>query len=595
MGLFMQTPHAKPPGYLLIGIVLLATFTGCAYYNTFYLAKRYYREGQKAQQRSLLDAPSPDAAQKYDATVRQCAKILVEYPTSKWVDDALYYMGAAMYGKGDYPGAIKKFGELRATLPKSPYVPDSKLMEALSRYRRKEYPEAETMFREVEAQYPNLKRKWELYFYGAENEVGLRSYPSALAWYKRAAETAGNKRQRADALRRMGDALFESKDFAGAQAAYEVAMKSEEIGGRRLDLALKRGEALEELKRYDEALAYYEVWRPYALNEKREGEFMIRRYGVMALQGRTTDAINGYRGLVTQYPRTPISYEAQFRTGYLYESQLNDFDAAGREYEKLKSEPSPSEFKVQALRRSASLATIKQYRTTLQSDTTQARARAAFLLAEIYYFQMEKADSALMQYEAVEQRFPQSAYAPKAAFARLWILTHDRADTLGAAALTDSIVSRYRKTRYPESALYLWRRWSGRADARASLLDSMLANPDTTIVRERPEELFPPTGASAVQDSARIRAGTAMTAAEEARRDSMAAYTRALYRAKRQGLPPPPLPPPVTRRADPDSSGTPAPPADADTSRAQPDTPADADTSRAQPDTTDLPLVVPSR
>jgi hypothetical protein len=286
---------------------------------------------------------------------------------------------------------------------------------------------------------------------------------------------------------------------------------------------------------------------------------------------------------VTQYPHTPVSYESQFRTGYLYESQLNDFDAAGREYEKLKSEPTHSEFQVQATRRAANLATVKQYRTTLQSDTTQARARAAFLLAELYYFQIEKPDSALMQYEAVERDFPQSPYAPKAAFARLWILTNDRSDTLGAAALTDVIVNRYRKTRYPESALYFWRRWSGKTDARSALLDSMLAHPDTSIVRERPEEqLLEPSMSAAAMDSAKARAmGTLLTPAEEARRDSLAAYTRALYRARRQGLPDPLPPPPIMRRSDPDTLRAGSRPAEADTSRT-PTPPADADTSRTQ-------------
>ncbi|HEY2924286.1 MAG TPA: tetratricopeptide repeat protein [Candidatus Eisenbacteria bacterium] len=594
MGPFMQTPHAKPPGSWYFGIVLLVTFTGCAYYNTFYLAKRSFRDGQKAQERSVTDAPAPDAMQKYEVTIRQCAKILIDYPKSKWVDDALYYMGAAMYGKGDYSGAIKKFGELRATVPKSPFVPESKLVEALARYRRKEYVEAEAMFREVEVQYPDLKRKWELYYYGAECEVGLRNYPAALAWYKRAVETAERKRQRADALRRMGDAFYASAKFDSAQEIYTQGLKHEEVGSRRLDLALKRGDALEQIKRYEEALAFYQSWKPFATNEKREGELMIRIYGVQALLGRTNEAVEGYRALVTQYPHTPIAYESQFRLGYLHES-LGDFDSAGREYDKLKEEAGFSEFQMQGKRRSANLATIKQYRTTLQSDTAQTRPRAAFLLAELYYFQIEKVDSALIQYEAVERSFPQSPYAPKSAFARLWILTHDLRDTTAAAALTDSIVSRYRKTRYAESSLYLWRRWAGTNDARTALLDSMLAHPDTTIARERVEELLESRLNAAAQDTAKAPpvVTTPMTPAEEARRDSLAAYTRALYKAQREGKPAPPPPPPILPRpADADTARTKTPPpAPADTtSTAPPDT-----TSEEPPDTTSTPTIGPSR
>ena len=591
MGSFMRTPHTKPPGSWIIGIILLVAVNGCAYYNTFYLAKRYYREGQRSQERSLSDIPTPDASQKYDATIRQCAKILVEYPKSKWVDDALYYMGAAMYGKGDYPGAIKKFGELRTAVPKSPYVPDSRLLEGISHYRRKEYVEAETTFREVEAEYPKLERKWELYFYGGETEAALENYSGAVDRYKRAAEASKKKIQRADALRRMGDALYQSTKYDSAQVVYAQALKSEEVGSRRVDLAFKRGDALEQLKRYEEALAYYQSWKPYAVNEKRDGELMIRLYRIQALLGRTKDALAGYQALVTQYAHTPVAYEAQFRVGYLYESQLGDFDAAGREYDKLKLEPGYSEFQIQASRRAANLTTMKQYRTTLLSDTSEARPRAAFLLAELYYFQIEKVDSALFQYQEVERAFPKSPYAPKAAFARLWIETHDKADTAAAAGLTDSIVSRYRKTRYAESALYLWRRWSGRTDARTALLDSMLAHPDTTLARERAEALLE-SPLPAAQDTTKSQRVVVpdLNPAETARRDSLAAYTRALYRAQRQGKGPPPPPPPMVQK-----------PADADTARSKSPPPATRDTTgtspppQVPPDTTGAPTIGPSR
>jgi tetratricopeptide (TPR) repeat protein len=355
-------------------------------------------------------------------------------------------------------------------------------------------------------------------------------------------------------------------------------MKSEDLGTRRLDLVLKRGDALEQLKRYDEALAFYQSWKPYAVNEKRDGEFMIRVYRVEALLGHTKEALAGYQALVTQFPHTPVAYEAQFRVGYLYESQLNDYEAAGREYDKLKLEPGYSEFQQQAGRRSANLMTMKQYRNALQSDTTLARPRAAFMLAELYYFQLEKVDSALIQYNTVEREFPKSPYAPKAAFARLWIRTHDQGDTLAAASLTDSIVNKYRRTRYAESALYLWRRWSGRTDTRTALLDSMLAHPDTTLARERAEELLEPPlpPLPAVQDTTKARVVPEITPAEEARRDSLAAYQRALYKAQREGKKLPPQPTPW-----------PPPPAQADTTRVK--------SPPAPPDTAGTTIIGPSR
>ena len=557
----MPTPLAKPPGSWTIGTILLLAVVGCAYYNTFYLAKRYYREGQKAQERALTDTPPPDAVQKYDATIRQCAKILVDYPKSKWMDDAIYLMGAAMYGKGDYVGAIKKFGELRENAPKSPFVPDSKLMEALSQLKRKEYREAEVLFLEVEKQYPSLDRKWELYFHMGECEAQLREYGQAVSSYERAARAARRWRERADALRRMADAHMAAKQFQEAEVAYAEALKVEERGGKRLDIALSRGEAFRELARYPEALSLYESWRPFAAAEKREGEVSLRIFECMAQTGRVQDAIEGFRKLVELYPHSNVAYEAQFRIGYLYESQVGDLDAAGREYEKLKAEPQ-SQFQSQAARRAQSLATLKQYRQTLLSDTTQAKPRAAFLLAELYYFQLEKLDSALIQYSGVEHEFPSSPYAPKAAFARLWIHTHDQSDTSAAAALTDSIVARYSRSRYAESALYLWKRWSGRTDERTARFDSMIANPDTSLMRERlaERELLEPTVpvAPQAQDTTRARPGAVyeITPAERARLDSLATYTHNLDRAK-QGLPPPPPPDTTSARSPADTVSAP--------------------------------------
>src|SRR5258705_459116 len=52
----------------------------------------------------------------------------------------------------------------------------------------------------------------------------------------------------------------------------------------------------------------------------------------------------------------------------------------------------------------------------------------------------------------------------------------------------------YRKRRYAESALYLWKRGREKTDARTALQDSMSAPPDTSLARERMEELLPTTG-----------------------------------------------------------------------------------------------------
>ncbi|HET9252343.1 MAG TPA: tetratricopeptide repeat protein [Candidatus Eisenbacteria bacterium] len=519
--------------FAALSLIVLASAGGCAYYNTFYIAKKNYREAQKAQEKSLTDAPAAEAISKYEIVIRQCKKMQEEHPKSKWADDAGYLMGASLYGKGDYAGALKKLGEFRERFPKSPFRSEARFTEGLARYRRKEFGEADSIFRELHANIRDFPRKWELHFYAGETQSALKNYDAANWWYARALKEAGGRREKGNTLRRSADAYLAAERPDTAQVVYDEALKVEERGLQRVEVAMARGEALRQLGKYPEALRFLDDWRAYAAEVGKEGELMLRVYELMALSGRVPEAIQGYRGLVEKFPRTPVAYESQFQIGFLHETALGDLDGAGREYDKLKTQPG-SQFQTQAVRRSQNLSTLKQYRTAMASDTTQAAAKAAFLLAELYYFQLEKADSAMLLYRKVEAEFPTSVFAPKSAYARLWIRAYDRQDTLGAMALTDSIADRYRGTRHAESALYLWKRWSGRVDERTALLDSLLANPDTSryaAFEPEPELKLPPIPTSSDTTTAAMRAGYQATVNDSARMEALrAARQRELER-----------------------------------------------------------------
>ena len=42
-----QRRSRRLPSVAVLGIVLLSLSAGCVYYNTFYLARRYYREAEE--------------------------------------------------------------------------------------------------------------------------------------------------------------------------------------------------------------------------------------------------------------------------------------------------------------------------------------------------------------------------------------------------------------------------------------------------------------------------------------------------------------------------------------------------------------------
>ena len=81
-------------------LLLLLLITNCVYYNTFYLAEKFYDEGIEEKQKAKeTQRRGPSGNQKFDMTIEKCTRVLVRFPGSDYVDDALLLMGKAFYQK----------------------------------------------------------------------------------------------------------------------------------------------------------------------------------------------------------------------------------------------------------------------------------------------------------------------------------------------------------------------------------------------------------------------------------------------------------------------------------------------------------------
>src|SRR5262249_33850407 len=85
--------------------------SGCAYFNTFYSAKKSFDAAEKLY-RNPDDRATSQQVALYDQALKSATKLVVSYPKSKYVDDAVLIMGRSLLGKGDYDKARQKFREL---------------------------------------------------------------------------------------------------------------------------------------------------------------------------------------------------------------------------------------------------------------------------------------------------------------------------------------------------------------------------------------------------------------------------------------------------------------------------------------------------
>ncbi len=101
-----------------LGGVLLILLVSCAYFNTFYNAKTYFKEAEREYEKNGL---SSVAQKKYRDVIKKCSKVLDRYPKSKYVDDALYLMAVAYMRLGEKQKSRRKFEELFTFFPDSKY------------------------------------------------------------------------------------------------------------------------------------------------------------------------------------------------------------------------------------------------------------------------------------------------------------------------------------------------------------------------------------------------------------------------------------------------------------------------------------------
>lgn len=83
----------------VIMVFTLLLVTSCAYYNTYYNARKSYREALELA-KQYPDNPVSSEEVLLDEAIAGAAKILAIYPESKWVDDAQLLLGNALLQLG---------------------------------------------------------------------------------------------------------------------------------------------------------------------------------------------------------------------------------------------------------------------------------------------------------------------------------------------------------------------------------------------------------------------------------------------------------------------------------------------------------------
>lgn len=442
---------------------LASSAAGCAYYNTFYSARKNFQAAEKLY-RNPDERATPQQIQFYDKSLQSATKVVVQHAKSKWVDDAVMLMGRSFLGKGDYDKARQKFEELAANFPKSE-LRDQALFYYAETYRReKKWELATTYLDSLRRTYPKSHLLQEAALRQGQIALGERRARDAVAVLEPLTRVEIEERLGFLAHRTLADAYFRLEAYDSARVHYAWAAEHTKADDLVQEMRFKQAEMLEARRDFDGAIQVYLRREKQARTPEFRDAARIRRAYAMARGGHTDDGIRVLQQMVEERGRTPVAGEALFKIGYIQEVLLDDLEAARKTYASVSELGRGTQSAQQAESRSKNLEKIQALRAAASADTTgrEQAAGAAFSLAEHYLFEGEQPYRAIQEYAHVESTFAGTDFAPKAAFAVAWVLDRKLERPQSADSAWRRLVDQYPETLYGRAASAYLR---GRADS----------------------------------------------------------------------------------------------------------------------------------
>ncbi len=458
-----RTPRVRP-GVVLLVVLIACVASSCAFYNTYYFARKNYAAATGGLPYEVEKPLTPgQSSAQYRKAIDYSKKLIANYPKSKWVDDAYLLWARSLIATNDPTQTVAMLRDFSTRYPESSLKSDAAFYLGVAYRAGHKNNDALTSLDLLLELSPKHNLAPYAYLERARVLMALNRPAEAAEAADRAAQRFKKGRMFDVSLSQRAEALLASGDYGKARADYRALGARALTDEERFNALLKEADCLEAARDYEDevsllrnSLAYEiapqraDTTRGRSSNSvpllavqsgERWGRLTMRHGTVCALQGHKNEALAAYRDVIDRFPRQALAAEAQYRIGYVYETVGDDFETARTEYGKVRGQSASSAFSQQATQRGQNLERLSQFRSSA-GDSVTKRAEGAFLLAEQYLFQLDKPDRAFSVYDSIALAVPGTPWAGKARNAQAWMLRAkyqkpERADSLLWAVIRD--------------------------------------------------------------------------------------------------------------------------------------------------------------
>lgn len=331
---------------IIVCIALNSLFaSSCAFFNTFYHARKAYNNGidmigrsreQIQPQLTSADIPADrfsyepkivpsEAKTFFDVAIEKANKVVVLYPQSRWAEDATLLLGKAHYLR-DYTNdpfdAKNRLEVFFVRYPESKNLPEAKLWYGKVLLRLGQIDEAEIQFHDAEEYAEKIKLKSEALILLGDIAVTDQDYSAASGFYGRAAEMADNKAIKKSALYKAFYAYYQIRNYKLAIGYINVLAGMDLDFGEKFDVQFMKARTMKWAGQYNEAIA---LLNGFIGNLRYKNYFVKAEFEIadaLRLAGRNREAIQQFNYVIETYNNPAFTADSYYLLGLIHDRPI---------------------------------------------------------------------------------------------------------------------------------------------------------------------------------------------------------------------------------------------------------------------------------
>lgn len=446
--------------YLLLLLFVFGLAGGCVYYNTFFNARQAFNKAEKARKESKYGR-APIRAGDYKKAIEKSLKVVENHPNSKWYDDAVYLLAVSYYYTKQYRKSERRCREILANFPDSKYALDAKLYLAKAKLEQKEIDVAMDLFGELFHSDVERSFKTEAAMALGTFHFENKSYSEAQQYYLAIRDSLGSEPQKKVAQNYIADGYYQMFQFKDALGAYLQILGMNPDNNERYHALYQAALCSYRMQQINTGLDYLQTLIKNEAYFDSLGVLKIKLGEGYEYKDDLDQAEAIYQEVATEEKNRRVAAEAYYILGLIYQFDHDDLKKAKEYYDKVVELSRSSEIGQDALQRSSDIGKLETFARTLEIDSTttqdaiDAAAYTQYQLAELYWFKLNKPDTAILEMQYLVDSFPTAFDTPKGMISLSQMIREHEKDTAKADSILRAVLEEYPQSDFISEALEL--------------------------------------------------------------------------------------------------------------------------------------------